>query len=532
MFAVLEIPGFRLRAVERLREVSIRTGAVLVEAHGRRSRVVACDPVAAGAGVRVGMTAAAALAKSDHLTLLEPDAGAEVAAGRLLFAAAGRLSPRVERSGPGWVTVDLRGRDLTALPGELERTVEALAGGGLPTRVGVARTPFLAKVAALRADPVQWVGDPAGGGPIGQSMEAFLAATPVADALAGWDWDGGGGRFVTLMADWGVASLAAFAALDRAAVTARMGAAGGDLHDEVRGRRARLLRIDPPAPEFAVELEPEQPIERLEPLLFVIRRLLETLSAELSAAVLAAATVRIGLDPERGASWEAVLDLPEPTHRVDPIFAILESRLEGVRTESAIVRVRLSLEPHEKIRRQRDLFAASLEDPHRFADTLARLRGLFGAAGYGSPRRDDRHDPDAFVLEEPRAWDDSINKLDTKKPLDEEGAGGPIEVLRRIARTAEVLPLREDRGPVLRRFRPAREVRVVCDREGLPRRILKGRPSGEIVDLRGPWIVSGAWWDRGGWSRVEWDIEIAGGGGLYRLVDCSGEGWIVEGMYD
>jgi hypothetical protein len=64
--------------------------------------------------------------------------------------------------------------------------------------------------------------------------------------------------------------------------------------------------------------------------------------------------------------------------------------------------------------------------------------------------------------------------------------------------------------------------------------------SGKIIDERGPYFLSGNWWDEQSWARAEWDLQMEGG----ELVRChqsdqSAPGvavakatWKVDGIYD
>lgn len=482
---------------------------------------------ALAAGVRPGLSAAQALARCSNLELFHPVEEAEEAAGRLLFARCSSLAPRLERTLRGRVTIDAMGREAGGLPMAVRAVVEGLAEAGLQARAGVGPTPFLARVAALRASPVCVLTEGETVFREGVSrfdLRDFLAETMLAEALG----EEGIPGLLEVLDGWGVRTLADFRALDRSAVVARLGAEGGRAHDEVSGRRCRLLRLDMPPPVFEAGLELEEPIERLEPLLFIIRRLLETLCAEMGSAVKAANALKLELSQERGPVWVSEIALPEPSSRVDVLFAVLQTRLEGVRTETAVVAVRLKLEPGEVSAGQRDLFRPELSDPHCFAETLGRLRALLGAEGCGCPCPEDTHGRDAFSLNIPEVW--------AEKSEENEGGGGmmveedkPAEVWRRGNWTSEILPVNEVRGPALRHFRPSRRVEVVAD-GGVPKRIEKGNPAGLIEAVRGPWIYSGSWWEGGGWNRVEWDISVAGG--IYRLAQEGGGNWELEGMYD
>jgi len=50
--------------------------------------------------------------------------------------------------------------------------------------------------------------------------------------------------------------------------------------------------------------------------------------------------------------------------------------------------------------------------------------------------------------------------------------------------------------------------------------------------VRGPWLVSGDWWEPGTlWSRREWDVQL-GDGTLYRLASQHpGHRWVLDGVY-
>jgi hypothetical protein len=51
-----------------------------------------------------------------------------------------------------------------------------------------------------------------------------------------------------------------------------------------------------------------------------------------------------------------------------------------------------------------------------------------------------------------------------------------------------------------------------------------------LLEVRGPFLSSGDWWDRDRWAREEWDVQ-ANDGVLYRICRSS-DGWFVEGIYD
>jgi protein ImuB len=88
-------------------------------------------------------------------------------------------------------------------------------------------------------------------------------------------------------------------------------------------------------------------------------------------------------------------------------------------------------------------------------------------------------------------------------------------------------------GPGLRRYRPGMAARVELN-DGKPVLMQSNLISGRILEVRGPWKLSGNWWDRTRWETMEWDIELDNGG-LYRIAQKTAntpETWEVVGVYD
>jgi hypothetical protein len=71
-------------------------------------------------------------------------------------------------------------------------------------------------------------------------------------------------------------------------------------------------------------------------------------------------------------------------------------------------------------------------------------------------------------------------------------------------------------GPGLRRYRPGIAARVELN-DAKPVLLQSSLISGRILEARGPWKLSGNWWDRTRWETKEWDIALDNGG-LYRIA--------------
>jgi hypothetical protein len=88
----------------------------------------------------------------------------------------------------------------------------------------------------------------------------------------------------------------------------------------------------------------------------------------------------------------------------------------------------------------------------------------------------------------------------------------------------------------LRRYRPAFAVAVAAEPGSggaapRPLALLSGPRRGRVLRARGPFALSGHWWDAGSaWRQAEWDLELESGH-LLRLALVPPECWRLEGEY-
>jgi hypothetical protein len=81
----------------------------------------------------------------------------------------------------------------------------------------------------------------------------------------------------------------------------------------------------------------------------------------------------------------------------------------------------------------------------------------------------------------------------------------------------------------LRRFRPAVSASVL-QHEKTPAQVRSAEMSGKIIDERGPYLLSGNWWDEKAWRRAEWDVQLQNAE-LVRAHERDGV-WKLDGIYD
>ena len=128
---------------------------------------------------------------------------------------------------------------------------------------------------------------------------------------------GPGGGDLALLECWGLRTLGDFMKLPRQALAERLGPEVGRWHDVLHGKVCRLLRLHRPPESFSQTFDFEEPAVSLEPLVFVLKRLLHTLAARLAARHLAAARLDFRLVLESGAALSRQLRLPEPQTAVE-----------------------------------------------------------------------------------------------------------------------------------------------------------------------------------------------------------------------
>lgn len=493
MFAVLHVGSFALHAALRLRATDRQTAAKPVALFcptSRPSLVLECTEAARVAGVQVGMTAPQALARCPRLIICPRSETGEAEAAALLRTTALALSPTVEETEIGVCTADLThaaGLDVLAL---IENGLTLLHASDLPATAGLGRTPLLALYAAQQLRPparLLQVTD----------ETAFLAPLPLAVARPSPE-------IAAVIAHWGLRTLGEFNALPTAELLQRFGAAGAEFCQRCRGGDPRPLRPVAPVHEFRATHESEEPLASLEPLLFLLRRLLDRLEMELRQAGQAAAEIILQLQLEDDRSHAHRTLLPEPAVAAEIMFRALHTHLATLQTTAAITRLTVELVPTRALVRQTGLFEHGLRDPHGFTETLARLAAKIGAERIGSPRQVDSHRPDIF-------------RLVTPPPL--------------LAPPAQP-PRHPFLGGPLRRFRPPLPATLEFSAaDPKPRYVHTARFAGTITTVVGPWRSSGGWWQPDEtWDRTEWDIGLAEGG-LYRLLHADGA-WFIEGEYD
>ena len=487
----------------------------------------------------------------------------ENAAHAVLLDCAQSFSPRVEDAGCDIIVLDLAGLELLFGPlSKIARAVACRASDlGLEANVAVASNPDAAVLAARGFSGVTVI-------PEGNETEK-LGSLPVDVLLgrsSGFDCEHEAAQFLETLGRWGVRNLRALAALPDVALSERLGQEGIRLQKLARGSTFRtLVPVEPPL-VFEEAIELEYPLVLLEPLAFLLGRLLERLCARLGARALATQELRLRLELEQGCSRRASLSgslrstdsavarpgpslgkkhlaqddkehgyffkrtlrLPVPLLDAKVFLKLLQLDLKAHPPGAPIVKIHLAAEPVRPRSAQSGLFLPPSPEPEKLELTLARIAGIVGEDKAGSLELLDTHRPEGFRMR--RFAPGESQEL---KPASQKNA------LKAGLQPSQKQKTQESGYAVtaLRIFRPPVRTTVTL-RDGQPARIAcpQRKPiQGEILWVAGPWRSSGDWWGQEGWARDEWDIALQEeiGIALYRLVrDLLSGRWYVEGTYD
>ena len=518
-FACLFVPDFPVQAVVRL-EPELRGKPVAVFAGAAPlTKVFAANQAARNVGVETGMTKVQAETFSG-IAWRWRSLPQERTAYAAFLDCAWTISPRVEdgpKSGeedlPDTVVLDITGCEkLFGSPEKIAHDLARVASEvGFDVHVAVAGNSSAAICVVHGFPGVTVIPTGEEGVRIGTlSLTALRIPAELLETLK----------------RWGIHTCAELAALPEIAIVERLGQEGRRWQRLAQGADLQPLIAKEFPTEFEEYMELESPVELLEPLLFILNRLLDQLCARLRMHVLATNEVKVmlALQKKDMRNKEQLLHirtlrLPMPAKESKFLLKLLQLDLEAHPPTSAVVAVRMLAIPTRARPRQLGLFLPLSPDPERLEITLARIQSAVGEGRAGSPALLDTHQPNAFEQNH------FVQPEITMKCSVRERQ--PMAAMR-IYRP----PL-----PANVEFQEGKPIRMACD--GVLR---------QILTFAGPWRTKGDWWSEISWARDEWDVEIqilrpkyqpkprkAGQEktALYRIYkDLRLKRWFVEGTYD
>ena len=543
-FACIFVPDFPVEALLRA-EPELRSQSLAVlEGKAPLQKVFAVNENARRAGVIPGMSKLQIEACAG-VVLRARSLPQESAAHAALLDCAQSFSPRVEDAGCDTIVLDLAG--LQPLFGPLPKIARALACRasdlGLETSVAVAANPDTAVLAARGFSGVTVIAEGKEAEQLGSLPVEVLFENAAAESA----------QLLETFSRWGIRKLRELAALPDVALSERLGQAGIHLQKLARGAICRTLVPFEPPLVFEEVIELEYPLVLLEPLAFLLGRLLERLCARLQAHALATQELRLCLELENGWQTEDLsanngetgvlarpgraqaqffqrtLRLPVPLLDSRIFLKLLQLDLKAHPPGAPIIKIQLTSEPARPRAAQSGLFLPPTPETEKLELTLARIAGIVGEDKVGSLELLDTHRPEGFRMQR---FAPGEGLLPQRHRVTEE-----INNKRSTDSSVSLCLCGDDLVTALRIFRPPINVAVIMQ-DGKPAHITCSKNKemeGEILWTAGPWRSSGDWWEHEGWARYEWDIAVQRESGivLYRLVRNRLNGkWILEGSYD
>ena len=197
---------------------------------------------------------------------------------------------------------------------------------------------------------------------------------------------------------WGIRTLGEFGALPAADLSSRLGPQALAWQAFARGEDAVPLVPTLPAERFESSLELDWPIEGLEPLSFVLTRLLEPLSVRLERRDRGTAILHLELRLVTKEVHARHLQLPSPIRDVRTLRTLLLLDLDSHPPPAAIDCVTIQIDPTPGRVVQHTLFTRAQPTPEQLSTLVARLNALMGQDRIGAPATVDSHRPGAFEM--------------------------------------------------------------------------------------------------------------------------------------
>ncbi len=504
MYVCIHAPDFAAQAAVRLRPELRRRPIAVLDGEPPLEKVFAINLFARRAGLAIGMSRLQ-VESFDGVASLQRSKELEQSAQSAMLDCAAEFSPRMEiiqaqqaEQCGGTAVLDIAGSDrLFGATGEIAETLrKKISLHGLLAHVAASNNLYASVCAARGLSGTTDI-------PFGQEAATLGPLTlDVLDLSA---------EAASTLHLWGVHTCALLAALPEKELVSRLGQEGKRLRQLARGEYQHLLV--PVEAEFdsalVQKLELEDPVETLEPLLFLLSRMLNGLMrcAVDRARAIASVQVTLRLQTELNASprsHQRTIRPALPTQDVSALLKLLQLDLETYPPDAAIIGLELraiSARPH---RAQHGMFMPQAPEPGRLEVLLARLRKLLGEDRLGAPQLLDTHKPDSFRMEQYGS---------AKASTATEAAGAKA---------------------VLRMCRPPVAIRVDTA-QNIPQTIWFDGQRFSATRHAGPWRRSGEWWSLDNWCREEWDVALADQKAemLCRIAHDPASGtWYLQGTYD
>ena len=301
-----------------------------------------------------------------------------------------------------------------------------------------------------------------------------------------------------VLESWGIHTLAELAELPETGIAERFGPAGVHLQRLARGATSRPLKIFKPEITYEDRISLDHPVTLLEPLLFLIARILNDQCDKLLSHAMSANEITIRLELEDKSEHIRTLRLPVPMRESKSLLKLLQMDLEAHPPQAATLALSVTIKPVHPRTIQAGIFLPITPAPDKLELTLARIRAIVGESNVGTPQLLNTNHPHPFQL-----------------------------VTHQQPATSNQQPTTRQ---AFRYFRPPIIAKIELE-HNRPVRITAPNITGKIQTAAGPWRTTGNWWTNQPWNRDEWDITLSNST-LYRIYREPTNHWFIEGTYD
>ncbi|HET7809610.1 MAG TPA: DNA polymerase Y family protein [Steroidobacteraceae bacterium] len=505
MWVAAHVPQLSLVASGSGTETAPR---VIVDPEDHHQRIIDADARAQEAGVRPGMTLAAALAAAPHIEPRPRDPAREHELMLRLAGVAARFTPQVSIEPPDGLLLEIKPSIM--LFGGLRQLCRSLrdACGADPVLARLGAAPrftlaptALAALAAARAGARCFITDPA-------VLPARLKPLPL--AVLRWREEQN-----ARLAAMGVRTLGELIRLPRAGFARRFGPAQLADLDRLLGRRADPRRRLAPRERYRGTRDLDHEIEDHERILHALAPLLQELEQFLRARQRGITALQCRFHHYRAAPTHCTLRLAAPEASAERFTRLLRERLATLALPGPVRRCEL----RGGALTQRALDSRHLWSPGEHGHTGSRempalvehLRARLGVNAVYGLRRVAEHRPE-------NAW----RVAEPVLPGAAKPAAAKPEAVNRDAIDAGLpahLPFR--RPPWLLQAPLALDAH-------------RGRPrhGGALEMLAGPERIESGWWDGGDVQRDYYIARRADGARLWIYRECGGaRRWFLHGIF-
>lgn len=503
--ACVDLPAFPLQLLLEDHPGWGQGPAAVVQDDKPQAKLLRVNEAAMRLGILPGMRYAAALSLCGSLNAgvvpLERVAKGVEAIVQVLQT----LSPAVEpdRMVPGMFFVDARGLDrLFDGPADLGRRLEqAVRDAGFEARVVIGWTRFGTQAVARGHGRARVVILPTPDVEYASARRVPLTRLAIEPKLR------------ESLRQLGIGTLGAFVDLPPDGLRARFGDAAWQLHAQARGFVPEAFEAVPLSEPLEKTVDLDWPETDAGRLLEIVRTLLEPLLVRVRKEDVLVRELRLALVHDDGERKELALRPAEPTSSTEGLLELSRLRLDRVfkeragagttrraRTPMGVVELTLALEAVRAVAGQGALFVERpRRDPQALGRAIARLHAELGDGAVVRAELRDAHLPEASF-----AW----------RPFHTPRAADVTEMASRLlVRT------------ILTRPRSA---------IGRPRHghddgwLMLGDTTGSVIDLKGPFLISGGWWRREVVRAYHW-VTTQDGRLLWTYHDHQRRRWFVQG---